>query len=1057
MNFKRFLALFILFHCFHSLMSQSCLPQGIFFTTQQQIDDFPINFPNCTEIEGFVNINEQTDGTITNLLGLAQIKKIGGNLEIWRNNALEDLTGLDSLKHVGGSVWITINPGLTSLAGLENLVQVDSFFQIRINNGLINLDGPENLTTVGDEFVIHNNDNLVTIQGFNKLATVGHDFAIFRNDELVSIEGFESLHSVNSHFTIIDCDKLTTIPSFNELTNAENISIIRNPSLQNIIGFEMLENVDESVAIYDNAALKSVSGFNQLVQTGQGILFRDHPMLENINGFKKVERTRGLTFQRNDKLLEIIGFDNLKKLTGWLNLDNCPLLPYLISETMDLDSIIGPIAIINNPELKSIWSIRGVDPQTIQAITITGNSKLSECDVQSICHYLDLPDHDVTIENNQVGCNTELEIQDKCGLHPPCTFLTSPLDGQSNVLVNESIHWQSVAGADGYYLSIGTKADSFDLVDFINIVGDTMYTPTINLPCFSEIFVHIEPYNFEGLAFECTLESFTTEIEAFVTDDVEVCRGSVIQLNTEDATTAEWAPEEGLDDPFSLNPIASPDSTTLYIVQLSNGNGCLVEDSVRVTVLNNPLTNAVATDETGFGFNDGILFCNPTEGLPPYTILWSTGDTTNTVDSLPPNMYTLKVTDSNLCESKDTLVIHPYECPEINVMSVITPISCFEDCDASISITEIIGGTAPYTYNWSNDATENMISDLCSGSYSLTLTDSKQCTYEDTITIVEPDKLETSITSTDETGSEYENGIAQATASGGTPPYSYLWSDGSTTSMIQSLAPGNYYLTITDTFDCQVIDSVMINKYECPEITLNSGIENASCFGFCDGNISVSLTGGTEPYEYEWNDGADGSTHFDLCAGTYNLTATDIKNCSVIDDFIINEPDEILFWVEEVVDVRVGIPGSIDLSVDDESSYSFAWTGPNGYHSTELDIDSLEIGCYQFIITQLETGCTKDTTICVEDLTYSPNVVDDRKDVWYYPNPNRGILNVYLQEQVPKDCFLEIVGMDGKVVYSQPVKSKETVLDISDLSEGVFIARIFLAGKMNFQKLILLR
>ncbi|MBW6492861.1 MAG: hypothetical protein K0B15_16885 [Lentimicrobium sp.] len=148
-------------------ISQGCLPEGITFYFQEQIDNFQTNYPGCTEIEGIVTIN----GTgITNLNGLNILTSIGWGLVIGNNvsgnPSLTSLTGLENLASIGGSITIggryQGNPSLTSLTGLDNLTIIGSDMLIGYNNTLTSLTGLENLTTIVGEFTISNNSSLST-------------------------------------------------------------------------------------------------------------------------------------------------------------------------------------------------------------------------------------------------------------------------------------------------------------------------------------------------------------------------------------------------------------------------------------------------------------------------------------------------------------------------------------------------------------------------------------------------------------------------------------------------------------------------------------------------------------------------------------------------------------------------------------------------------------------------------------------------------------------------------------------------------------------------------
>ncbi len=125
-----------------NLLSQSCLPGGIIFSSQSQIDNFSSNYPGCKTIAGPVEINSNQ---ITNLFGLSQLETIGGYLKIWNGHNLSSLNGLENLISIGGNVDISFYNAIESLEGLNNLASINGSLQISDNKNLVSLDGIENL------------------------------------------------------------------------------------------------------------------------------------------------------------------------------------------------------------------------------------------------------------------------------------------------------------------------------------------------------------------------------------------------------------------------------------------------------------------------------------------------------------------------------------------------------------------------------------------------------------------------------------------------------------------------------------------------------------------------------------------------------------------------------------------------------------------------------------------------------------------------------------------------------------------------------------------------
>ncbi|MDP4821639.1 MAG: SprB repeat-containing protein, partial [Saprospiraceae bacterium] len=186
-------------------------------------------------------------------------------------------------------------------------------------------------------------------------------------------------------------------------------------------------------------------------------------------------------------------------------------------------------------------------------------------------------------------------------------------------------------------------------------------------------------------------------------------------------------------------------------------------------------------------------------------------------------------------------------------------------------------GTSPFTYFWSSGQTTSAITGLGAGTYQLTVTDRNDCTVNTTFTLSDPDELllvagELTATCTGE-----NTGSARASASGGVPPYSFLWSNGASGDQADTLAAGTYTVTVTDFNDCTATAMVTINTFDqpvCEIIVLQPVIRGA------DGELEVQVTGGTAPFDYLWNTGDTTAQLSGLAGGTYSVTVTDDNGCT---------------------------------------------------------------------------------------------------------------------------------------------------------------------------------
>jgi hypothetical protein len=205
-----------------------------------------------------------------------------------------------------------------------------------------------------------------------------------------------------------------------------------------------------------------------------------------------------------------------------------------------------------------------------------------------------------------------------------------------------------------------------------------------------------------------------------------------------------------------------------------------------------------------------------------------------------------------------------------------TNIDCFGQASGSASVN-VVGGTAPLTYAWSNGATSQTVNNLPSGSYTVTVTDANGCTEQMSVTITQPQSsLLTTATQVNVLCFGNPSGSIDLSVSGGTGPYVYSWSNGSTTQDISNLAGGSYTGTVTDVLGCTASTSVTITEPTALSLTTTSTDEMMGM----DGTATVTVTGGTPNYMYYWMPGgATMASISGLAAGTYSIMVLDANGC----------------------------------------------------------------------------------------------------------------------------------------------------------------------------------
>lgn len=389
-----------------------------------------------------------------------------------------------------------------------------------------------------------------------------------------------------------------------------------------------------------------------------------------------------------------------------------------------------------------------------------------------------------------------------------------------------------------------------------------------------------------------------------------------------------------------------------YTVTVTDANGCMDVESITIIEPAQLASSDVVQNVSCFGESTGAINLSISGGVAPYSFLWSNGALTEDLVNIPAGNYSVVVTDVNGCTINDNFTITE-PASALSKTEAVQQITCNGAADGIINLT-VTGGSAPYSYNWSNGSTSEDLSNLPAGTYSVTITDNNGCTINDTYIITDPPVLVLSGTKTDISCFGADDGSIDVTISGGEAPYTYAWSNGATTEDVTGLAPGNYTLNITDARGCSTNQA--FNIIEPPVLSLGYSVNNVSCFGLADGSIDITVSGGSAPYSYSWSNTSTSEDITGLVADDYIITVTDVNGCSLIETITVTQPVAALSTTEVVTDISCfgGSDGSIQLTpAGGTAPYTYSWnTG-----STNKDIFGLSDGNYQVTITDAN-GCS---------------------------------------------------------------------------------------------------
>lgn len=351
------------------LIAQPCPSGNILLETQEQIDNFTVLYPDCSVIEGNLEITGEAfgAGNIFHLDSLYRITEVQGNLKIAYTLELHSLRGLEGISRVGGRVYISFT-SVDSLTGLCNLQFVGGDMQFGENSNLKNLHGLERLQHIGDGLGFWFCHSLGSLDGLDSLSTLGGYLILNSNYQLSSLEGL---------------NLLTAIPGYLELENL--------PALSSLNGLEAIGSIGENLTVINNQNLQGLAGLNSLNSVGSAIIIRENPLIVHLDELSQIQTLGyGIHIDSNESLENISGLSSITHIGG------------------------RNIQICSNPVLTDISGIANIDAISVYYIEITQNPSLSVCSFVSTCDFLQNKLGPSNIALNAEGCNSDTEVLYHC-------------------------------------------------------------------------------------------------------------------------------------------------------------------------------------------------------------------------------------------------------------------------------------------------------------------------------------------------------------------------------------------------------------------------------------------------------------------------------------------------------------------------------------------------------------------------------------------------------------------------------------------------------------------
>ena len=414
-----------------------------------------------------------------------------------------------------------------------------------------------------------------------------------------------------------------------------------------------------------------------------------------------------------------------------------------------------------------------------------------------------------------------------------------------------------------------------------------------------------------------------------------------------------------------------------YLVTIQDVTGCTA--TATLTVGNASVINLGALlVKPDCSDNNGSIDLNVSGGVAPYTFQWSDGSVTEDLTNAGAGIYTVIVSDAAGCSAQKTLLLK--ENNTLSLRGVPTATSCTGDATGSIDLT-VSGGTAPYSFSWSNGQSTEDISALTSGTYTVRVEDSKGCfvtaifsvtktTFQVPRTIIQPSCYGA------------DNGsIILHDPIGGAGPYTYEWSNGATGTSLTGLTSGSYSVVIRDAAGCSRTFSFTVGSPA--ELTASATVSSAVCDADSFHAIDLNVSGGTAPYTYRWSNGTTDEDIQVVVPGTFTVIVTDANGCTISKDVMVESLAAAVTCAIEGIQTMplCGTAGNtLSASVVDADSYLWtvvssdgSWSITSGDAATTTFVSGAANSTATFTLTIAKNGCTKTCSYTVSACTPPTN------------------------------------------------------------------------------------
>lgn len=793
---------------------------------------------NLQTIGGVLKIENNL--CLQNITALAGLNEIGENLIIKNNNSLVNLLNIGSLLSVGGNVLISELPALTSLNGLDALHEVGGNFTISNNPVLNDLTGIQDLEIIGGNMVIKNNNGLTNIAIQQLLQLQG--VIIEGNPLLVGCDiSFNNNHIFSGNVIVKENSNLTTLKLSPVTMIDGNLRIVDNPLLTGIVGMSAMDIVNGNILFSGNNSLMHLNNLSGLMTIGGNCTVGNNASLKTAQ-FTALENIGGLFTLQNNPLLD--------KFTFSPSLNN-PIAPVNF----------GGFVITGNPNL-SKCSVPPVCGFLYNNGTGVFENNAQGCNSQmEVVLHCACPEQLVVSATQDTICGNDTTLLSviPIGGWPNLMYYWSPGDEQGDsysftagpsegswtvtvtVVVNAGQNCPTpetynieVLELPNIQLSPDTTLCTSGLPLQVFIMSNTQdvlyqwsppeYFSDPNIP--DPLFNPPTPGQYPITA---SVESTVSACRSSGNMNIEVLESPVANAGPDQATCiSDTTILEGMgadtlywiyqNDTVGLGPILTltPEdygsggmpNSMLYTLIAEHSNGCMDTDEVIIEVVPNPEPSMAGYPEMGpyIICPDSFIILTAVNDNCNASYIWSTGDTTqqtgplhwsdyqdtSTIILMAQCEYFSGITQNTIyCTGVDTSMVAALPMPILET----TDETCLGVADGSATILNCDEMTNIIT--WSTGDTSCFIANIQAGNYSvLDSFINPGCSVKFEFEILPGANIEFEVL-------QNGNNISLENISGGTPPYSYLWSTGDTIPAIMVSGPGTYKVTVIDTEGCE--------------------------------------------------------------------------------------------------------------------------------------------------------------------------------------------------------------------------------------------------------------